>query len=884
MAAAGAAGGEGLDVDQVYSNFVYEGSGSARFISNGIALADGLDGTSVEFDGSSDYLSRSSDFTSNSDGKTLTFSAWVLPHNTGSVSIYNNRHPTNYNGIQITLNNLGVDIYGTTSSGTGVVNWQSSSGLLTQGEWNHILISIDAANSSNDKLYVNDVDRTSTWTSYAASNNNIDFTTSNHVIGKYTWTSSGFFDGLLAHVYLDYTYRDLSTTSNRRIFIDANGGSTSTSSLSALNPIMYLPMTNTYSLGKNLGTGGDLTASGSPAFTDDGVEYQSGVGEGGMVWIKYLTSTSYKQIMQDTVATGTSDYLQLNSNQVETSTTDRITSFRPSGFNLGTNNEVNQDTAQYVAHTFRKASKFFDIVTYSGNATNRTISHNLGMKPGFMIVKSLDVANHWYVYHRSMGTNYMRFDETDGPNAGSTIWNSTEPTDSVFSVGTAWGTNRSGYNFVALLFGHHNGDGGFGPNGDQDIIKCDEYTGNGSNSGPTVNVGFEPQWLLIKPKYGLGWQANIEDWIILNDINGVYTAGSNDYWWNNNKTTASQKTGDRISFTSTGFKLDSSNSQFNHNGREYIYVAIRRGPLAEPTSATDVFSLFKQTSGTGAGNTVVSATVPPFPIDLLVHKWTSSAREWDVADRQRGHTKFLQTNGTNSEATEGSWLSGFNRMEGYETGSNGGVFYGTPDSIGYFWKRAPGYFDVVTFLASSAGTAITHNLGVVPEMIWVKGTNVTQDWYVYHKDLGNSAFLEINDSAAATTSTNATWNSTSPTATQFTVGGYLTAYNYIAYLFATLAGISKVGSFSHTFGSDTNVDCGFSSGARFVLVKRHNDTGNWTVWDTARGIVAGNDPRLFLNSTAAENTSTDAIDPYSQGFTITGNWLATGDYIFYAIA
>ena len=107
--------------------------------------------------------------------------------------------------------------------------------------------------------------------------------------------------------------------------------------------------------------------------------------------------------------------------------------------------------------------------------------------------------------------------------------------------------------------------------------------------------------------------------------------------------------------------------------------------------------------------------------------------------------------------------------------------------------------------------------------------------------------------------------------------------NYIAWLFATVAGVSKVGSFSHTSGQTQNIDCGFSSGARFVLVKQYGGTGNWFVYDTARGIVASNDPRLQLNTTAAQNTSNDDIDPLSSGFTLTTNF-SGGDYIFYAIA
>jgi hypothetical protein len=111
---------------------------------------------------------------------------------------------------------------------------------------------------------------------------------------------------------------------------------------------------------------------------------------------------------------------------------------------------------------------------------------------------------------------------------------------------------------------------------------------------------------------------------------------------------------------------------------------------------------------------------------------------------------------------------------------------------------------------------------------------------------------------------------------------------YIAYLFATCPGVSKVGSYTGT-GTTLSVDCGFTNGARFVLVKRTDSTGDWYVWDTARGIVSGNDPYLLLNSTAAEVTSTDYIDPLSSGFQISSTAPDAinangGSFIFLAIA
>jgi hypothetical protein len=115
-----------------------------------------------------------------------------------------------------------------------------------------------------------------------------------------------------------------------------------------------------------------------------------------------------------------------------------------------------------------------------------------------------------------------------------------------------------------------------------------------------------------------------------------------------------------------------------------------------------------------------------------------------------------------------------------------------------------------------------------------------------------------------------------------------TGYTYISYLFATLSGISKVGTYTGT-GNAINVDCGFSSGARFILIKRTDATGDWFVYDSARGIVSGNDPYILLNTNGTQVTNTDYIDPLSSGFTVTssaptGLNASGGTYIFLAIA
>lgn len=130
--------------------------------------------------------------------------------------------------------------------------------------------------------------------------------------------------------------------------------------------------------------------------------------------------------------------------------------------------------------------------------------------------------------------------------------------------------------------------------------------------------------------------------------------------------------------------------------------------------------------------------------------------------------------------------------------------------------------------------------------------------------------------------------SATSTTISFTSYGLAANTTYVCYLFATCAGVSKCGTYTGT-GTTHQIDCGFTGGARFVLIKKTSGTGSWYVWDSARGIVSGNDPYLLLNSTAAEVTNTDYIDTYSAGFEISSTAPSEinengGSFIFLAIS
>jgi hypothetical protein len=171
----------------------------------------------------------------------------------------------------------------------------------------------------------------------------------------------------------------------------------------------------------------------------------------------------------------------------------------------------------------------------------------------------------------------------------------------------------------------------------------------------------------------------------------------------------------------------------------------------------------------------------------------------------------------------------------------------------------------------------------------VKQRNGTGAPVVYYGD--SAKYLEMNSTGAALTDSTV-WNNTAPSSTTFSIGTSAAKVNdnvgtYVAYLFASLPGISKVGSYTGN-GSSQTINCGFTTGARFVLVKSVNVVTNWVVLDTARGIVAGDDPMLFLNTTSQEFTNQDPVDADNTGFVVnsTGAGLNTLNepYIYLAIA
>jgi hypothetical protein len=602
-------------------------------------------------------------------------------------------------------------------------------------------------------------------------------------------------------------------------------------------------------------------------------------GEGGMVWVKDREGTGY-HVLMDTER-GIAKQVYSNSTNAENNNSDGPTSFNSDGFSLGAWSFVNSNTVDFASWTFRKAEKFFDVVTYTGNGlSGRTVSHNLGSVPGMIIVKALAGAEDWAVYHRgntaNPETDYLELNTTNATADSAAWWNDTAPTDTEFTLGNDGAVNGNTVGFVAYLFASD--AGGFGDDGSESIIKCGSYTGNGSTTGPEIDLGFEPQWVMVKRTNSTG------NWLLLDVMRGFGESTDNELYAN-----LSLAEGSGLNWArpfATGFQPQDTMGDINASGGNYIYIAIRR-PMKTPESGTEVYNTITRT-GTGS---IANVTGVGFPLDFMTTFYRSSAQDKVVFDRMRGPTQYLNTAGTTQEINVGTnGLISFD-MDGFTTNAFGYANNLGTDFVNHCFKRATGFFDVVAYTGTGVARTVTHNLGVVPELMIVKNRNSAfYGWSVYHSATGNTKRLEIDTTSSANSVIS--WNNTTPTETVFTLGDEngvnRSAYTYISYLFATLAGVSKVGSYTGT-GADLNVDCGFSAGARFILIKRTDSTGDWYVWDSARGIVAGNDPYLLLNTTAAEVTSTDYIDPLSSGFTVTSSAPAAlnasgGTYIFLAIA
>jgi len=633
------------------------------------------------------------------------------------------------------------------------------------------------------------------------------------------------------------------------------------------------------------------TGNGTTQTITNGIDLST---YGGLVWTKSRSAVKDNG-MWDTVrgagtGSGSPNNKTISSNGLNLSafySTDYLSAFNTNGFNVtygdATYSVANQSGTTYAGWSFRKQPKFFDIQTWTGNGTaGKTISHNLGSVPGCIMVLCTTANYSWFVYHRNANaggnTTSLMLNSTsaaaDDGNAG--IQNLTSTTFALGSAGaTSTRLNDSGQTYIAYIFAHN--AGGFGLTGTDNVITCGSFTTDASGS-VTVNLGYEPQWLLVKNT------QLTENWVELDNMRGWSFASQQRLF--PNLTNAEQSlAGNYGTPTATGFNFVNGLG----NSNTYIYIAIRRGPMKTPTTSTSVFGLSART-GTGANATVTGGQTD----DLFISKNRASGPGTLFASRLSG-TVYLTsstTTGENPTGTNVLQASPWDIMDGVKVGTtsnqtnaNGQTF------INYLVKRAPNFFDVVCYTGTGSATTQTHNLNVAPELIIVKRRNLASNWIVGATTIGysNKLYFNLTDASAADSTA---WNSTNPTSSVFSLGTNTEcnagASTYIAYLFASCPGVSSVGTYTGN-GTTQTINCGFTSGSRFVMIKQTNSTGGWYFYDTARGMTTLTDPYLFFDSTAGDAATLGSVTTVTTGFALDATILAAintnaATYIYMAIA
>ena len=280
-----------------------------------------------------------------------------------------------------------------------------------------------------------------------------------------------------------------------------------------------------------------------------------------MVWIK---SRSHARIHTLTDAVrGVTEEIYPDLGDAEDTQAEGLTAFGSDGFTVGTHINYNNDTYTYVAWCWKEsATAGFDIVSYTGTGSAHTEAHSLSAAPRMIITKNRDYDTNWGVYHASQTADkYAYLSATNAFADNSVFWNDTEPTSSVFSVGTYESVNRSGDEMIAYCFADVQGYSKFG-----------SYVGNGSSSGPMIWLGFRPAFVMLKntTDSATNWQMNDSARDTFNIVNKRLAPSASD---------AEATTYDFGDFLSNGFKIRQTDQTWNKSGSTYIYMAFAEAPF-----------------------------------------------------------------------------------------------------------------------------------------------------------------------------------------------------------------------------------------------------------------------------------------------------------------
>jgi len=627
------------------------------------------------------------------------------------------------------------------------------------------------------------------------------------------------------------------------------------------------------------------TGNGSSGLAVTGVGFKPD-----FVWLKERNKVENHNLYDS--SRGVQKFLASNSTNAESTGAQRLLSFDNDGFTLGSDNECNDSGVPYVAWCWKanggststnndgsitstvqaNDTLGFSIVQFTGSGSNATVGHGLSSAPDYIIMTNRTRQGYgWYVYNSASGpTKNMVLNTADAESTNAAAWNNTATTATTFSLGTETGTNSNNYPYIAYCFANTTG-----------FSKAGSYTGNGSDNGPVVDLGFSPAFLMIKT-------TGSDSWFMVDNKRETGNPKGDRLFANSTAAEATEP-GAQVDFFTTGFKIRGSGSgqgQVNSNGTTHIYLAFAASlPSTTPTLADS----FNATTYTGNGGTK-NITGLGFKPDFVWLKNRAGTTWHNLTDSVRGAGKQLSSNANSAEEYNAEFLQSFDN-DGFTLGDANGYNNNGVNFMSWNWKAGgavPTYnttgsinsmvsananagFSIVKYDGTQAGGAtVGHGLSAAPNMIIVKRLDYAEDWVVYHSSLGNTKTLNLNTDDAEVT--DAAFNNTTPSSTVFTLSNCASGScinsnsgTYIAYCFHDVTGYSKFGSYTGTGSSGNAQSIGFQPD--FVIVKSTAQYG-WNIYDSKRpsGSITGR-YMLIANANDSEyTTSAVHIDLTSNGF------------------
>jgi len=304
-------------------------------------------------------------------------------------------------------------------------------------------------------------------------------------------------------------------------------------------------------------------------------------------WIKYRPA-GVSHVTYDSTR-GATKRLYVDFASTEATAATGLKSFDSDGFTLGTLGESNANNVTFASWNWganagttssntdgsitstvqANTTAGFSIVSYTGTGSTATVGHGLGKAPAWIIVKSRTTSANWTVRHHKTANNYdfLSLNSDAGPTANDSCWTQTDPTSSVFSLGTASATNQSSIGYIAYCFAEIQGYSKFG-----------KYVGNGSSTdGTFVYTGFKPEFVLLKDIGGSG-----NGWFVLDAQRNPFNQSTNKYI-RADESGAEGGASKLLDMYSNGFKLKNGDSAVCGSGRSYIYMAFAKNPLVTST-------------------------------------------------------------------------------------------------------------------------------------------------------------------------------------------------------------------------------------------------------------------------------------------------------------